>query len=140
MRILLLLILMTVLFPDVFAGTHSAWSSMMGWDGVTLVKHEAPVASGNAGGFSVLNHSVRGEEAVLFVLEGELSKGLKAGLKIYSPAGRLIKAFDASHWGGSGVVSWDRKDTGGRPLGPGLYLVRLAVENQSFEKKFMLLR
>jgi hypothetical protein len=54
-----------------------------------------------------------------------LSGSATAGraLRIFDPAGRLVRVLDLPA-GGSELAEWDGRDASGRPVAPGVYLVR----------------
>jgi len=48
---------------------------------------------------------------------------------------------DAKQFAGYHLVRWDGRDNGGRPVGSGVYLLWLAVDNKSsMTRKLVLLR
>ncbi|MFC1585128.1 T9SS type A sorting domain-containing protein [Fibrobacterota bacterium] len=142
MRTIASLVLISGFFLGVFAGTHSAYGNPIPWDEVTPggVGLKGPGISGNISGFEITHHPFRGENHVLFTVEGEFLKNSDIGLKVYTLSGKMIKAFNGSHMGETGKVIWDKNDLNGRPLDPGVYLARLIAGNKSFEQKFMLLK
>jgi hypothetical protein len=85
---------------------------------------EPPVFSPNGDG---VNDQVRIAVEV-FVIEGD--KGLEA--EVYDLAGRRVRRLDLGRrLSGRQQFAWDGRDTSGRLVPPGLYLLRLGVETDA---------
>jgi outer membrane protein assembly factor BamB len=61
-----------------------------------------------------------------------------ATIAIYTPGGRLVRRLEVA--GESGRVSWDGRSDEGRPVAPGVYLVRLEAGGSSAHRKVVFLR
>jgi hypothetical protein len=62
-----------------------------------------------------------------------------AEMMVVSADGRLVRRL-ACGLPGSGVVLWDGRDEGGRPVAPGIYFVTLMSDRGAVSSKFVLLR
>jgi len=66
----------------------------------------------------------------------DIALGDDARIEILSLDGRLIRAIDL---GGTGTVTWDGKDEGGRPTASGVYLLRAQGMQGNKASRFVLL-
>jgi hypothetical protein len=77
------------------------------------------------------------ETRVAFVL----ARGGRARVAVFDVAGRLVRVLiDGLAAPGRTVLSWDGRDTAGRPVASGVYLVRLECGEGSFSRRLMRIR
>ena len=89
--------------------------------GVTDVPGDAPAAD-RPGALSCSPSPFRDQVRIQYRLPGIGP----LHLAVYSPSGRLIRAFDLD--ADTGSLFWDGQDRTGRPASPGVYFVRVARE------------
>jgi flagellar hook assembly protein FlgD len=71
----------------------------------------------------------------------ELPEAGPASIRIYDPSGRLVRnLFAGSLPAGSQTVTWDGRGDAGRPLGSGVYYVRLDTAAGKAEQSVILIR
>ncbi len=79
----------------------------------------------------------RGSATLDFVLP----RAAAARLDVYDVRGGRVRTLaDGAHAPGTHRVAWDGRDEGGRPVGPGVYLVRLESAGQSRTQRLAFLR
>jgi flagellar hook assembly protein FlgD len=63
-------------------------------------------------------------------LEYELARAGRVRLRIFDVGGRLVREVDVGHRpAGLSSIPWDGRDSRGRTLGSGVYVVRLEAGN-----------
>lgn len=71
----------------------------------------------------------------------ELARGGQALLTVHDPAGRLVRVMvDAALGAGHHSAAWDGLDGAGRPVGSGVYLIRLTGPSATVTRKVLLMR
>lgn len=61
-------------------------------------------------------------------------------LSVFDVSGRLIKRLVEEDMVSAGAVSWDGRDTEGRPVGNGVYVLKLSAPEWTLTKRVVLLR
>jgi hypothetical protein len=88
-------------------------------------------------GLRVVPNPARGGTA--FVVEADRAGPLR--ISVVDIRGRLVRRFaDSLATGGTGIVAWDGRDTAGRLLPAGVYLVTLEVGGRSISSRVSLVR
>ena len=72
----------------------------------------------------------------------ELETAARVRLELYDVAGRFIRRLETPGRQAAGrhEVSWDLKDSAGRPVGAGLYLCRLEVDGVAQSRRLLVIR
>lgn len=82
----------------------------------------APVAAATGAGLQVVPNPARGEATIRFATGGPSA----VTLDIHDTAGRLVRRLaDGRATDGAAGYAWDGRDAAGRPVGSGVYFVRL---------------
>ena len=98
---------------------------------------DAGDAMPRAGGLTVSPNPSRG----LFRIAYSLPKEEAIRIQILDVGGRWIRTLvEGRQARGAHALDWDGRDAAGRPLGPGIYLVRTATPSQTRAARALLLR
>ena len=122
---------------EFFAAVNSANRGIeireMVWSGVTSFRLETPSLVGVAGtgggedGVGIVALA-GGERAAMLKFRVTLPRTVDATIVVHDAAGRRIRVLHArAPLESDAVVSWDKRDGGGREVGAGVYFVRLAT-------------
>jgi hypothetical protein len=68
------------------------------------------------------------------------SDATRVGLSIFNVRGELVRSFDVAGSRGPGSVTWDGRNSLGRPVASGVYFVRLEVDDRQKARKALVLR
>lgn len=98
----------------------------------------AGIASGRSALLGNSPNPVRPTTRIAFVLSD--ADRASAALRVFDPAGRLVRTFRSRFTSGVNEVPWDGTDDRGRPLAPGVYLYRLTAGGVDFTRKMILVR
>jgi aminopeptidase N len=85
------------------------------------------------------NPFIRGEESTFFYYVAQLDSPHPVSIKIYNILGQEVKILrDKDSQGGFYKTHWDGRDNSGRLLPKGVYIYRLLSNEQSIEKKLVI--
>ena len=75
------------------------------------------------------------------VLKFSVPSKMNVKMSVYDISGRLVKTLtDGDVTAGEHTVTWDGKDSFSRDVSPGIYFVRMATPERSFQKKMVVLQ
>jgi hypothetical protein len=113
--------------------TYRDWEMRpLPWNGGPTTVAEAPRASG----YSVQAQRLAGSRAARIDLRIPSGHRSPLRLEAFTPRGGLLRAFRPA--GGSETVAWDLTDEAGRPVGPGLVVIRLTAPGISASARLLL--
>jgi flagellar hook assembly protein FlgD len=73
-------------------------------------------------------------------IEFDLPAPARVKLEVFDAQGRRVRTVASGSWAaGSHVVEWDRRDTRGNRVAPGVYLYRLEAGRSRAERKLVVL-
>lgn len=82
-----------------------------------------------------------GTTTISFVIPGTSEQRVLTSLRIYDPAGRLVRTFDGVDYGPGGhQIRWEGRDQDGRVLPSGVYLCELNAGEHTTRGKVVVLR
>jgi uncharacterized membrane protein len=85
----------------------------------------------------VLSNPARGATTLML----NVPESSRASLEVYDITGRLVRqVLDGTVLAGEHEVQWDGKDTSGRKVAPGAYIIRLSAGDRSETKKVIQVR
>jgi len=115
-------------------GNESAFSTL-------LPAGALDVSGGGLPGALALERPSPNPAAGATTMRYALPREMRVSLLIYDAAGRRVRQLASGvEPAGMHAVAWDLRDDGGRPLGAGLYFVRLEAEGKRVTRRFATLQ
>ncbi len=127
------LILLFLFFAS-FAGTNTAWSNYFSLEEAIGVENSTPAQTTLSLSFKTSQFS----KSISFIIQSSVQQK-QGSLRIYNMSGKLINSFKLAA-SKKQHLAWNLNNLSGKPVTSGVYIGKLSIGSETFNKAFVLLK